>query len=141
MSEVENNNHPFAGAPVISHYSREQAIEDGVLIDVTQTATEAGFKYPVAITQRVFSEIVRPPELAIAAGESEAGRLWDVLWMLLCAIRAKPKANDPDGADLVYFEVIATDQEGAKPTYRLWSRCGPGDDGRPVITIMRTDED
>ena len=30
--------------PVISSYSRKQAIEDGVLVDVTETAREAGIR-------------------------------------------------------------------------------------------------
>ncbi len=29
--------------PVVSSYSRAQAIDDGVLVDVTSTAREAGF--------------------------------------------------------------------------------------------------
>ena len=34
---------------LIHAYSRSQAIEDGVLIDVTATAREAGSRYPVAL--------------------------------------------------------------------------------------------
>ena len=37
---------------VISTYTRAQAIEDGVLVDVGSTAQEAGFKWPVALTCR-----------------------------------------------------------------------------------------
>src|SRR4051812_27741843 len=36
---------------VIFAYTRKQAIEDGVLVDVTETAKEAGFKIPVALTR------------------------------------------------------------------------------------------
>ncbi len=35
---------------VIHTYTRAQAIEDGVLIDVSETSSEAGFKWPAAIT-------------------------------------------------------------------------------------------
>ena len=35
---------------IISTYTRAQAIKDGVLIDVSSTAKEAGFEWPVAIT-------------------------------------------------------------------------------------------
>ncbi len=34
-------------------YTRRQAIEDGILIDVTITAQEAGFIWPVAITSAI----------------------------------------------------------------------------------------
>ena len=40
--------------PVISAYTRQQAIADGVLVDVTTTASEAGFAIPVAVTVRRF---------------------------------------------------------------------------------------
>jgi len=39
--------------PVIDAYSRAQAIEDGVLVDVSATAREAGLRYPVALTRAV----------------------------------------------------------------------------------------
>jgi type I site-specific restriction endonuclease len=35
---------------VIFSYTRAQAIADRVLIDVTPTALEAGFRFPVAVT-------------------------------------------------------------------------------------------
>src|ERR1019366_7436165 len=39
---------------VIYSYTRKQAIEDGVLVDITEMAKEAGIKYPVAITSTAF---------------------------------------------------------------------------------------
>ena len=44
--------------PVISSYSRAQAIEDGVLIDVSEMAREAGFKHPVALTSAAWEDCV-----------------------------------------------------------------------------------
>ena len=38
----------------IYSYSRSQAIQDGILIDVTPMAKEVGFKWSVAITDTVF---------------------------------------------------------------------------------------
>jgi hypothetical protein len=40
----------FDAAEIISRDSRADAIRDGVLIDVSATAREAGFEYPVALT-------------------------------------------------------------------------------------------
>ena len=48
---------------VIYSYTRAQAIEDGVLIDVTRMAQEAGFKYPVAITASVWHEYIVPNDV------------------------------------------------------------------------------
>ena len=46
-------NNPYDGFDVIYTYTREQAIEEGVLIDVSEMASEAGFKWPVAVTVNV----------------------------------------------------------------------------------------
>lgn len=144
MSEIDENcnDHPFADAPVIFKYTRAQAIEDGVLIDVSETAREAGIKYPVAITVGVLSEVVRTPEIAARYGESDSGRLWDCLWLLSLAIRKKNASRDPrEREDTVTFSVIATDQRGEKPVHHLWCSCGPGDNADPVLTVMLRSED
>lgn len=36
----------FSDAPVVHAYTRAEAIEDGVLVDVSETAREAGFRVP-----------------------------------------------------------------------------------------------
>lgn len=45
-------------APVIHAYTRAQAIADGVLVDISETAKEAGFRYPVACTSAVWSDCI-----------------------------------------------------------------------------------
>ena len=39
---------------VIDAYSRAQALEEGVLVDVSVLAREAGIKFPVAVTRAVW---------------------------------------------------------------------------------------
>ncbi len=80
--------------PVIFSYTRGQAIEDGVLVDVTATAREAGFRYPVAVTRAVWDQIISPDEASCAIGQSEEGRLWDVVRMLRLAIRQCPRDTE-----------------------------------------------
>jgi hypothetical protein len=108
----------------ISVYSRAQAIEDGVLIDVSQMAREAGFKYPTVITTAVYSEL---SAVEGKAGQSFAGRLWDVLNVMR---HAKPEG------DRVYFTVLVSGRK-----YELYAVCGPGDTEAPVLTIMEQGED
>ena len=55
-----------------------------MLVDVSETAKEAGIKFPVALSQRVYSEYVTPDPRSVPFGQSIAGRLWDVVWMLRC---------------------------------------------------------
>ena len=119
----------------ISIYTRQQAIEDGVLIDVTETATEAGFKYPVAVTASVWAEI-EPDEQAIQYGQDLAGRLWDVVYM--CRLAARRTTGHQ-----MAFGVILRDGPGpeSKYTHKYKAICGPGDNAEPVITIMKPDED
>jgi hypothetical protein len=74
----------FFGAPIFT-YSRAQAIRDGVLIDVSATAREAGIRYPVALTRAVWDAHVAVAPGVI--GQDEAGRLWDVLWMFARSAR------------------------------------------------------
>ena len=87
-------------AEVISSYSRAQAIEDGELVDVSETAREAGIKFPVAITRATWGKYVEVPEGVHC--QDEAGRLWDILWMFRCAAKrldaSRPQARaDADG--------------------------------------------
>jgi hypothetical protein len=82
----------FEDADVIYSYSRAQAIEDGVLVDVSETAREAGIRFPVAVTAAVWAEYVAVPDAVEA--QDEAGRLWDVLWMTRCAITRAPAGAD-----------------------------------------------
>ena len=53
---------------IIDSYTRKQAIADGVLIDVTETASEAGFRIPVALTRAVWADYVAVPEVYVGCG-------------------------------------------------------------------------
>jgi hypothetical protein len=65
---------------IIYAYTRKQAVEDGEQVDVSTTAAEAGIRFPVFLTRRVFGAYVTvPPNVT---GQDEAGRLWDIVSML-----------------------------------------------------------
>src|SRR5262245_10303259 len=86
---------------IISLYTRDQAIADGFLVDVSDMAREAGFRWPVAVTHAVWDDIVTPAPHDKQEGQSEKGRLWDVLWMARLAARA-----NKDDRDSVLFQVL-----------------------------------
>jgi hypothetical protein len=44
----------FENADLIHRYTRADAIRDGVLSDVSETAKEAGIRWPVALTAAVW---------------------------------------------------------------------------------------
>jgi hypothetical protein len=118
----------FDGAEIISRYSRAQAIEDGVLVDVSETAREAGIKYPVALTRAVFERCVALPK-RYRGLEDERGRLWDVVSMYRFAARAA------SGDTLRYRLTVS------RRLVVLKAVCGPGDTAEPVLTIMLPEED
>ena len=120
---------------VIHSYSRAQAIADGVLVDVSKQATEAGISVPCAVTTRVWAELVTPGARAVKEGQSIEGRLWDTVFMLSMAIRGLRTSRHGRGTDLRYKVIYD------RRTFTLKALCGPGDDAEPVITIMFPEED
>jgi hypothetical protein len=71
------------------------------------------------------------------AYQDEAGRLWDLVWLLRCAIgrsHGSPEAR-------IGVHVRNDNREGTPSLARLRAVCGPDDDGSPCITVMLPDED
>ncbi len=122
----------FENAEVIHRYTRANALADGVLIDVSETAREAGIRFPVAVTQAVWAEYVQVPEGVEC--QDERGRLWDVVWMLRCAIG---RIN----GDTCRFTVYVRNDNKKPRAVQLKAVCLGGDNAEPVITVMLPDED
>ena len=125
-----------AFGPVIYAYTRAQAVADGVQVDVTKTAQEAGIKFPMFLTRAVFDNYVAVPEGV--TGQDEAGRLWDVVWMTRFGIiRARP------GVDRIPVVLYVRNDNHPAKLVKLIAQCGPldMDDPAPAITVMMVDED
>ena len=128
------NGNGFFG-DVISTYSRTQAIEDGVLVDVTVVGKEAGFKMPVAMTATVWADCVAwtGDDNERQTYQDESGRLWDVLYMASHGIRASKVPGDR-----LLFQLYRVPRDGRSTKAELTSLkliIGPGDTPEPVITI------
>jgi hypothetical protein len=119
----------FEEADLIHSYTRADALRDGVLVDVSAVAREAGFRYPVALTRAAWERCVTvPPGVPC---QDEPGRLWDVLLDAalrdcpgfcrargaVCAARPRRQPRAPPGAP-----------EGS---------LGPGDRGEPFLNLRR----
>ncbi len=125
--------------PVLFAYTRRQALADGVLVDVTETAKEAGFRLPVALTHAVWAEYVTVPEGVDGHGQDETGRLWDILGMCRYGIA---QGQNRDASEVLFpLHVRNDNREGEPPLVTLKAVCGPDDDARPCLTIMLPDED
>ena len=127
------------GEPIYT-YSRAQAIEDGLLVDVTAWAKEAGFNVPVAMTRAAWADCVEwtANDSKRQTFQDEAGRLWDVLYMCFQSARRSKSS------DRFFFNLYRVPRGGKGVTPRLTKLkaiIGPGDDAEPVITILEPDED
>ena len=134
MNENTNNDSPFG--EVIYSYTRAQAVADGVQVEVTKTAQEAGIRFPVFLTRTVFDAYVAvPPDVS---GQDEAGRLWDVVWMLRFAIQ-----RTKSGVERLPFALYVRNDNRTDKLIKLIAVAGPLDidDPAPAITVMMPDED
>lgn len=129
--------------PLIYSYTRKQAIEDGVLFDITPMASEAGFKVHTVITAGLYHELTPTKEDAEELGQSFEGRLWDLLAILKFEI-VKQSKNAPNRIDFEFIMVRARWTPRIpveKQMLKVWAVVGPGDDREPVMTILLTGED
>ena len=126
--------------PVLSAYPRAQAIEEGVLVDVSETGREAGFTIPVAITQTVWNRLVALPD-GYLGYQDEKGRLWDVVWMASHAARRNRNADRVTMC--VHVRDIRKDLRDsmAAPRKHFPIVAIGGGDAGTVITIMFPEDD
>lgn len=117
---------------VLFAYTRQQAIADGVLIDVSQLAREAGFRFPVALSAAAWNDCLVVP--VDDPTQDETGRIWDVLNVLRYTVLLHRR-----GQQLSFTFYLQNGDVGR--LVELKAVCGPGDEGEPVITIMLPHED
>ena len=103
--------------PFISSYSRAQAIEDGVLVDITEQARQQRFVFPMAMTSALW-------------GSCKAENA-ENLRRILTQLHLEIKKAAPHCDQLKFL------------TLGFTIKCvvGPGDDPKPVMTLMLQDED
>lgn len=121
----------FWGEPIHT-YTRSEALADGVLVDVTETAREASFAVPVALTANVWADVRDIPGSKRGIQDPD-GRLWDLLYLGRLAAR-----HALEHSEILYSLHMDL---GRKRLYLAKLHVGPGDAGEPVVTIMRPDED
>ena len=136
MNTHTNNNDAEPFGPVIYSYTRAQAVADGVQVEVSKVAAEAGIRFPVFLTRTVFDAYVTVPPGVTA--QDEAGRLWDIVWMLRFAIR-----RSHAGAERLPFALYVRNDNHRARLVKLIATAGPLDidDPQPAITVMMPDED
>jgi hypothetical protein len=123
----------FNEADILFCYTRAEALADGVLIDISPLASEAGFKFPAAITSAAWAAVIEPP--ADCNEQSIEGRSWDLLNVLRAAARRA------GGVSEVRFKVHVRQSQDTAMDVELKACIHPGDAGEAVISIMLPNED
>ena len=131
---TDNSTEPFG--PVNYSLHATQAVADGVQVEVSKVAAEAGIRFPVFLTRTVYDSFVTVPEGV--TGQDEAGRLWDIVWMLRFAVR-----KSQHGQNRLPFALYVRNDNRKPRLIKLIATCGPldMDDPQPAITVMMPDED
>ena len=138
IKALNENLEPFG--EVIFKYTREDAINDGVFVDISKLAKEAGFKIPVAITQGVNALLNEEIE-----GQDFIGRAWDLFTILLLTIKGM---NKPD--NFIEFKPVFVRASNVRnlPSYekfkpvpvKIWAVIEANNDGSPGMNIMLPSE-
>ena len=118
------NTQEIFGDPVYV-YDAKQAEEDGYLVNVTETAKEAGFKWTTRISRGVY-DLCEPPKSNKI--QSFEGRLWDVLYL------AKMNIKRSTDNDLIPYVVKI-----GRKNETLWITIDTTM-GEPAIHIIKPDE-
>ena len=125
---------PDTSADEDIHDIRCQGIEEGVFVDVTETAKRAGIKFSVAITSVVWSQCVKVPEYV--EGQDEQSRLWDIFQTLRHVI-----TNDRlTSAEPLAFQLMVNNGGQQAEPVTLKALWGASDETGPVVTIMLPNE-
>lgn len=116
--------------PVVYAYTRRQALEDGVQVEVTNLAREVGFTVRIFVTRAVVADYVTVPDGV--TGQDEMGRLWDILTLAWFAARRAPSDQD------TLSFILRVQMPGGLRVVRLWMQIGAVDidNPAPAVTIM-----
>ncbi len=141
MSKIEPERDDAIFGEVIYRYTRAQAIADGILMDVSTTATEAGFRWPVAMTHAAWLGCVEwtTADNAQQGYQDESGRLWDVSFMAAHAARTASQQFDQ-----LHFSLYRVPRDGQSRQAcltKLKLMLSAGDEGEPVMTLLLPHED
>ena len=128
--------------PVIHSYTRAQAIDDGVLVEIPESASRAaGFRVPMTMTASAWG-------VTVGFGTDLAELLLKATAVLAAAMleyrqsehRARMGLGEPVG-DRLAFAYDAEREDGGVDVVQLLLVIGPGDAGEPVGTVMLPSED
>lgn len=123
---------------VIYVYTREMALEDGVIVSAGEIGRELGFKLDIALSASLYHRYVVPPQGLEEQCQSVSGRMRDVMHVFAHAAYARW-----DGSR-VEFDVVFQMKVGRHISFEKVHCIAAveGDkDGNPAITIFLPEDD
>lgn len=137
MSHPATTHRDLFGGNIIHTYTRDEALADGVLVDASTLAREAGFRWPVALTTAAWADLVAWPDTEPAT-QDETGRLWDVLVVARATIGAHGRS-----AETIIPSHVLRVAPGAQTPTRADFKIALSVDaaGAPCLTVMLPTED
>lgn len=120
---------------VIHSYTRAQALEDGVLVDVCAAAPDVcrqHYSAPIACTAAVWAIVEKAVKNPRWMNDVN-GVVHDMLWM---SRRSGARLDESTKV----FQVIIRGA-GRRSTFTFKMTIGPDENGTPCLTIMNMDED
>jgi hypothetical protein len=121
---------------LIHAYTRQQAIEDGILVDVSEMAKKVGYLVGVAFTSAVWNRCV--DVVPAIGGMTDYDRVFDILLMCRNCVTFDSVGGE-SGIFIVAVRVEHEQREQPLETLKAVLSCD--DQGSPCITIMMPDED
>ena len=124
---------------VIHTYSHRQAVEDGLLIDVSDTARRMGFDVPVFVTNTIWTEVICPDRVI---GRLQVGLFLAYVKGILRNLHEEDALEDdlielPMTLPMVGVHVVDRDGKEVEPEERtLWLHLDANDAGEPIFTIL-----
>jgi len=111
-----------------------QAIESGSLIDVTPSARQLGFSFPVTVTKPLWEMGIAP--ISTMTQEEQSGRLRDVLMAFRLRLAAQPTVSP-----LIDFPaLLALPPNSVPQPIPLFALVQPDEDNRATVTLLLPNE-
>lgn len=112
----------------------QRALETGALIDVTETAKELGFSFPVTVTKPLWEVGIAPTH--IVTQEEQSSRLRDVLMAFRLRL-----ATQPIVSPLIDFPALLSFPPSAAPQpIPLFALIQPDEHNRTMATLLLPNE-
>ena len=117
----------FEDSDIISCYTRDQAIEDGIFVDVSEVAKKHGFLIPVALTSNLYHSHIK---------KDEDDSTLNNLNLFLKELKRKLQTQKPDSMYYLQFNFDAKTHTDVWVALEAQSPTNPS----PALNVMLAED-